>query len=166
MYKQNSHENTCLVRDSEGVYHRVHQLELLSVAQNCIKEKFKNGEELTSPERAGHYFQVLIGGYEHEVFTVAWLNNRHEVIGYSELFRGTLSAANVYPREVVKEGLARNAAAVILAHNHPSGVAEPSHADVQITERIKAALELVDIRVLDHMVIGSSITSMAERGLL
>jgi DNA repair protein RadC len=101
------------------------------------------------------------------LFCCIYLDNRHRIISFEELFRGTIDGTSVYPREVVKEALSVNAAAVILAHNHPSGVAEPSQADERITRRLKAALELVDIRLLDHLVIGDGIaTSLASRGML
>jgi DNA repair protein RadC len=102
-----------------------------------------------------------------EVFCCLFLDNRHRLIAFDELFRGTIDGASVHPREVVRQALQRNAAAVILAHNHPSGVAEPSQADELITHRLKDALALVDIRVLDHLIVGDSrCTSFAERGLL
>ncbi len=113
-----------------------------------------------------HYLQVLLGNYEYEVFYALWLDNQHHVLCGQELFRGTVDGSSVYPREVVKAGLACNAVAVIVAHNHPSGMAEPSQADIQITQRLKEALQLVDIRLLDHLVIGTNVSSMAERGLL
>ena len=94
------------------------------------------------------------------------LDNRNRVITFREMFSGTIDGASVYPREVVKQALADNAAAIILAHNHPSGVSEPSQADIRITERLRKALELVDIRVLDHVIIGDEITCLSERGLL
>ena len=104
---------------------------------------------------------------DHEVFCCLYLDNRHRVLRFDQLFRGTIDGTSVYPREVVKEALAVNAAAVILAHNHPSGVAEPSQADERITKRLKSALELVDIRLLDHLIIGDGeATSLASRGLL
>jgi DNA repair protein RadC len=121
---------------------------------------------MTSPKKSADYLQVLLGSYEHEVFYAIWLDSQHQVLNAQELFRGTVDGASVYPREVVKEGLACNAAAVIFAHNHPSGVTEPSQADIRITERLKEALQLVDIRLLDHIVVGTDVTSMAERGLL
>lgn len=164
--KSDTLQQTCLVRDSEGAYRHIPREELVKAAQECIKEGFTKGEALTSPAAARNAIQVLIGGYEHEVFFALWLNTRHEVIGHAELFRGTIDGASVYPREVVKEGLARNAAAVIFAHNHPSGNPEPSRDDMAITERLKSALALVDIRVLDHLVIGATSVSFAERGLL
>ena len=108
----------------------------------------------------------MLGSYEHEVFYALWLDSKHQVLKAQELFRGTVDGASVYPREVIKEGLSCNAAAVIFAHNHPSGVTEPSQADIQITKRLKEALALVDIRLLDHLVVGADVTSMAERGLL
>lgn len=104
---------------------------------------------------------------EHEVFAVIFLDNRHRLIEYRELFRGTVDNTTVYPREIAKEALARNAAAVILAHDHPSGVPEPSDADRLITRRVRDALELLDVRVLDHLVVGGDeIVSLASRGLL
>jgi DNA repair protein RadC len=103
----------------------------------------------------------------HELFCCIYLDNRHRIISFEELFRGTIDGTSVYPREVVKQALSVNAAAVILAHNHPSGVAEPSQADERITRRLKAALELVDIRLLDHLVIGDGVsTSLASRGMI
>jgi len=104
---------------------------------------------------------------DHELFCCLYLDNRHRVLRFDELFRGTIDGTSVYPREVVKEALGVNAAAVILAHNHPSGVAEPSQADERITKRLKAALDLVDIRLLDHFIVGDgAATSLASRGLL
>lgn len=125
------------------------------------------GSTIRSPTDTEDFLKARIGGLDHEAFCVVYLDNRHRVIEFQELFRGTIDGTSVYPREVVKEALLVNAAAIILAHNHPSGVAEPSQADERITKRLKAALELVDIRVLDHIIIGGGkSTSMASRGLL
>ena len=121
---------------------------------------------LTSPEASKDYVKLQLARYEHEVFACLWLDNRNRVINFNKMFRGTIDGASVYPREVVKNALAHNAAAVIFAHNHPSGVAEPSHADEQITKRLKDALALIDVRVLDHLVVGEEVISFAERGLL
>ena len=121
---------------------------------------------LTSPESSKNYVKLQLARYEHEVFACLWMDNRNRVINFNKLFRGTIDGASVYPREVVKAALKNNAAAVIFAHNHPSGVAEPSHADEQITKRLKEALALIDVRVLDHLVVGSEVISFAERGLL
>ena len=121
---------------------------------------------LTSPEASKNYVKLQLAAYEHEVFACLWLDNRNRVISFNKLFRGTIDGASVYPREVVKAALKHNAAAVIFSHNHPSGVAEPSHADEQITKRLKEALALIDVRVLDHLVVGEEVVSFAERGLL
>ena len=120
---------------------------------------------LTHPAACADYLRVRIAGFPYEVFVCVFLDNRHRVIACEELFRGSIDGASVHPREVVRRCLAHNAAAVIFAHNHPSGVAEPSQADREITRHLRQALELVDVRVLDHFIIGSgSALSLAERG--
>ena len=120
-----------------------------------------------SPQEVRQFLQLKMRCLPHEVFACLFLDNQHTVISYEELFRGTIDGASVYPREIVKRSLALNAAAVIFAHNHPSGVAEPSQADQRLTQRLKSALGTVDIRVLDHFVVGESeALSFAERGLL
>ena len=122
---------------------------------------------LANPKTARDYLVSHYAGQEREVFGCLFLDNRHRLIRFDEVFHGTIDGASVHPREVVKLALARNAAAVILAHNHPSGVAEPSQADELITARLRDALALVDIRVLDHLVVGgTTVTSFVERGLL
>lgn len=121
----------------------------------------------TSPDAVRQFVQLQLADKEREVFAVMFLDNRHRLIAYEELFHGTIDGASVHPREVVKSALRYNAAAVILAHNHPSGVAEPSQADQRITKRLQDALTLVDIRVLDHFVVGDGEpVSFAERGLI
>jgi DNA repair protein RadC len=125
------------------------------------------GESIRSPSDTEAFFRATVRDLDYELFCCLYLDNRHRVLRFDKLFRGTIDGTSVYPREVVKEALAVNAAAVILAHNHPSGVAEPSQADERITSRLRAALELVDIRLLDHLVIGDGQTiSLASRGLL
>lgn len=121
---------------------------------------------LTSPQASKDYVKLHLATYEHEVFACLFLDNKHRVITFEKLFRGTIDSASVYPREVVKACLSHNAAAVILAHNHPSGVAEPSQSDIQITRRLTEALQLIDVRVLDHLIVGEEVVSFAERGLL
>ena len=122
---------------------------------------------MDSPQSVRNYLRLSIGGKPHEIFVGIFLDARHRTIATEELFRGTLTQASVYPREVVKRALFHNAAAIIFAHNHPSGVAEPSQADETLTQSLKQALALVDIRVLDHFVIGSeAVVSFAERGLI
>ena len=124
-------------------------------------------QAIRSPADTADYLKTRLGHIPHELFCVMFLDNRHRVIAFSEMFRGTIDGTSVYPREVVKEALQHNAAAVILAHNHPSGVAEPSQADERITRRLKSALELIDVRLLDHLIIGgNSHCSLASRGIL
>jgi DNA repair protein RadC len=124
------------------------------------------GPALTSPRLAADYLLAQLRDRDHEVFCCLYLDNRHRLISFEELFQGTIDGASVHPREVVKQALARRAAAVILAHNHPSGVAEPSRADEAITARLRDALALVDIRVVDHVIVGDGVcVSLAERGL-
>ena len=138
----------------------------LELSKRYIYEELERGDALCSPAQTRQFLQLQLADYPHEVFAVLFLDNRNRVIAFEKMFRGTIDGASVYPREVAKEALNNNAAAVIFAHNHPSGVAEPSHADETITARLKQALALVDIRVLDHFVIGDEIVSFAERGLL
>ena len=137
------------------------------LARRYFEASVSVGQSLTSPADTEDYLKARLRDLPHEVFCCLYLDNRHRVIRFAELFRGTIDGTSVYPREVVKEALAENAAAVIVAHNHPSGVAEPSQADERITRRLKAALELVDIRLLDHLIVGEGrSTSLASRGLI
>lgn len=137
------------------------------LARRYFSESLPCGEAIRSPSDTATFLQARMRHLDHELFCCLFLDNRHRVLGFSELFRGTIDGTSVYPREVVKEALGINAAAVILAHNHPSGVAEPSQADERITKRLKSALELVDIRLLDHLIIGDGpATSLASRGLI
>ena len=141
--------------------------EIIAVARERISHRVRRGTDLSSPRATRDYLTLKLGTREFETFCCLFLDNRHRLIEFVELFRGTIDGASVHPREVVKEALARNAAAVIFVHPHPSGVAEPSHADELITRRLKDALQLVDIRVLDHILVaGGDAVSMAERGLL
>ena len=157
------------ILDCHGVGHgRLEALRALpELARRYYSESLPTGEAIRSPADTEGYLQSRLRHLDHELFCCLFLDNRHRVLTFNELFRGTIDGTSVYPREVVKEALAVNAAAVILAHNHPSGVAEPSQADERITRRLKAALELVDIRLLDHLIIGDGrATSLASRGLL
>jgi len=139
----------------------------VELSRRQLAEGLQREGPLTSPGEVRDYLGARLRDLPYEVFCCLYLDNRNRLIGMEELFRGTIDGASVYPREVVRQALAHNAAAVILAHNHPSGVAEPSQADEAITHRLKNALALVDIRVLDHLVIGDgSAVSFAERGLL
>jgi DNA repair protein RadC len=139
----------------------------LELARRHYRETLAVGPALDSPETARAFLLAQLRDRPYEVFCCMHLDARHRLIAFEEMFRGTIDGASVHPREVVRQALARNSAAVILAHNHPSGVAEPSHADELITTRLRDALALVDIRVLDHLVIGDGrCMSFAERGLL
>ena len=137
------------------------------LARRYYEESLPTGAAIKSPADTESFLLSKMRHLDHELFCCLYLDNRHRVLRFDEMFRGTIDGTSVYPREVVKEALAVNAAAVILAHNHPSGVAEPSQADERITRRLKSALELVDIRLLDHLIIGDGrATSLASRGLL
>jgi len=162
-----SFDSSLLVRDVAGDYRPANANEVLSAAQRLLLQKLHDGPLLTSPDAVRDYLRVKLGKLEHEVFAVLMLDAQHRLIEYVELFRGTVAQTSVYPREVVKESLARNAAALIFAHNHPSGLAEPSRADELLTQTLKSALALVDVRVLDHLIVaGRDILSFSERGLL
>jgi DNA repair protein RadC len=139
----------------------------LELARRAMDERLKERAALTSPTAVRDYLRLTLAALEHEVFVCIWVDAQHRVIGVDEPFRGTLTQTSVYPREIVKAALAANAAAVIFAHNHPSGVAQPSRADELLTRSLKEALALVDVRVLDHFVVaGNQALSFAERGLL
>jgi len=140
---------------------------LRELAGRYFEETLPVGEPIRSPADTETFLLARLRDRPHEVFCCLYLDNRHRVLQFEELFRGTIDGTSVYPREVVKQALSANAAAVILAHNHPSGVAEPSQADERITRRVRAALELVDIRLLDHLIIGDgNSTSLASRGMI
>lgn len=140
---------------------------VLEMARRHAEEQLQYADVLTNPEVTRRYLRLQIARSQHEIFACVFVDNRHRVIAFEQLFRGTIDGASVYPREVVKAALRHNAAAVVFAHNHPSGVAEPSAADRSITQRLVDALALVDIRVLDHLILAhEKTTSFAERGLL
>jgi DNA repair protein RadC len=140
---------------------------VLEMSRRYLYGEIQGRDVISSPEATRDYLKLRLGTYPHEVFAALFLDNRHRVIDYRELFAGTIDGASVHPREVVRVALDLNAAAVIFAHNHPSGVAEPSQSDLRITQRLKDALALIDVRVLDHLIIGEGEgTSLAERGLL
>lgn len=139
----------------------------LELGVRYLEAHTTRGEPLKSPGQTRAFLTAKLRAYPYEVFACVFLDNRHRVLCYEELFRGTIDGASVPPREVLRQALAHNAAAVIFAHNHPSGMAEPSHADKMLTDRLKRALALIDIRVLDHIVVGDGeCASFAELGLL
>jgi DNA repair protein RadC len=143
---------------------------LIAIGETCCRyfeERVVPGKQIGSPDDSRNFLLARLRDRPHEVFCCLFLDNRHRVLAFDELFRGTIDNTTVYPREVVKQALERNAAAVILAHNHPSGVAEPSEADQLITRRIKSALDLVDVRLLDHFIVGDQVcVSLASRGMI
>ena len=140
---------------------------VIEMARRALAQRLADAPVFDSPQMVKDYLQLHLGQLAHEEFAVLFLDAQHRLISLDTLFTGTLGQTSVYPREVVKRALARNAAAVILAHNHPSGVAEPSRADEYLTQTLKSALALVDVRVLDHLVVGcGQVVSLAERGLL
>jgi DNA repair protein RadC len=140
---------------------------IVEQALQLLAAEVQGSNALSSPGVVKDFLRLKLGEREHEVFAVVFLDTQHRVIAIEELFRGTLSQTSVYPREVVKEALARNAGAVVLVHNHPSGAAEPSRADEHLTATLRQALALVDVRVLDHLIVTrTSVSSFAELGLL
>ena len=145
----------------------VTEADILQMAQQLAMSRLSKGRVLTEPRHVFSHLQTLLQYHEYEVFAVLLLDSKHRVIGFRELFRGTLDGASVYPREVVKIALEHNAAAVILVHNHPSGDPEPSQADRTLTTTLKNALDMIGTRILDHVVVGcESCVSLAERGYL
>ncbi|HGM6158442.1 TPA: DNA repair protein RadC [Pseudomonas aeruginosa] len=162
-----SFDDALLVRDAQGRYLPASVDQILEAARQAIEQKMQRSAEFTSPVLVKEYLRTKLAGFEHEVFAVLFLDTRHRLIEYAEMFRGTIDSASVYPREVVKEALRLNAAAVIVSHNHPSGNPEPSGADRALTQQLTQALALVDVRVLDHVIVaGHTTTSFAERGLV
>lgn len=155
-----------MVKDEDGGYRPAKGDEIIEAARLEMKRRFRRGTKITSPDETKAFLQLKIGHLEHEVFACLFLDNRHRVIAFEELFRGTIDGASVHPREVVKVALKHNAGAVIYCHNHPSGITDPSQADQRITQRLKEALDLLDIRSLDHVIVGESTCSFAEMGLL
>jgi len=162
----NASENEFCRQKGLGKAKYVQLQAVLEMAGRHLSESVKRQDCLTSPADTIAYLHSQLRDLQHEVFACVMLDNRNRVIEFRQMFRGTIDGASVYPREIVKQALADNAASVILAHNHPSGVAEPSQADIRITERLKKALALVDIRVLDHVIVGDETLCFSERGLI
>jgi len=150
-----------------GPAKRSELLAVMEMARRALAQQMQAAPVFDSPQRVKDYVSLQLAGRSQEVFAVLFLDAQHRLLRLEEMFQGTLNQTSVYPREVLKRALALNAAAVVLAHNHPSGVAEPSRADEYLTQTLKTALQVVDVRVLDHIVVGTgSAVSMAERGLL
>ena len=159
------------IDENSGTYRvceSVTEHDILMMARQLAQNRLATGCIIERPAAAFTYLQALMGSYENEVFGSVFLDTQHRIICFEELFRGSINAANIYPREVVKRALSVNAAAVIFSHQHPSGCTEPSSADRALTQTLRAALSLIDVRVLDHLIVGgaSRPVSFAERGLL
>jgi DNA repair protein RadC len=150
-----------------GPAKRAELLALMETARRALNQQLAQQPVFDSPGRVKDYLALHLGGRPQEVFAVLFLDGQHKLLRLEEMFHGTLTQTSVYPREVVKRALTLNAGVVVLAHNHPSGLAEPSRADEYLTQTLKSALQLVDVRVLDHIVVGANgTTSLAERGLI
>ncbi|MBS3995709.1 MAG: DNA repair protein RadC [Hydrogenophaga sp.] len=156
-----------LVREAGGQYRPAGANEVLHAAQRLLASQVRGSDVMSSPAVVRDFLKARLGTLPHEVFAVVHLDSQNRVIDYVEMFRGTVSQTSVYPREVVRDALVRNSSALLLVHNHPSGVATPSRADECLTQTLKAAAALVDVRVLDHFIVaGDSTRSMAEMGLV
>ncbi len=158
-----------IASDQTGEYlttRPVNAEDILSMAKKLIQRKYQRGRVITSPGAAAEFLPIKLAEQEHESFWVMFLSNQHRILAFEEMFRGTVDQSAVYPREVLKRALQLNAVALIFAHNHPSGCTEPSQADISMTDKLKQALQLVDITVLDHFIVAGEVTvSMSEQGL-
>jgi DNA repair protein RadC len=155
------------VHGANGVAEPATTEQVINAARQALAYRVRRGADISSPQRAREYLAMKLGNLDHEVFAVIWVDKRHRVIEYVEMFRGTIDGASVYPREILKAALEKGAAAAVLVHNHPSGDCTRSQADEMITIRLKEALSLIDVRVLDHFIVGGgNVSSFAELGLL
>lgn len=160
-------DHDLFIRLPDGSTKPASSKEILRAAQHALAHRMRRGASISSPQRVREYLSVRFGHLDYEVFSVIFVDKRNRILDYVELFRGTLDGASVYPREVVKLALEKGAAACVLVHNHPSCDVQESGADVLITKRLTEALALIDVRVLDHLIIGGdAVASFAERGLL
>ena len=162
-----SFDASLMVRDAQGRYLLATTDQILEAARQAIEHKMQRGASFSSPVAVKEYLRAKLAGFEHEVFAVLFLDAQNRLLALEELFRGTLTQTSVYPREVVLRALHHQAAAVVLAHNHPSGSVQPSRADEALTQTLKTTLALVDVRVLDHVIVApGQALSMAEKGLV
>jgi DNA repair protein RadC len=163
------HTDVAQLKDVKGLgpAKRAEMAAVIEIARRALAQELTQRPVFDAPPKVKQYLQLQLGGREHEVFAVMFLDAQSRLVRFEEMFRGTLTQTSVYPREVAKRALELGCAAVILAHNHPSGAAEPSRADEYLTQTLKSALQLIDVRVLDHLVVGhGEVISFAERGLL
>ena len=158
-------KKVCLIKGF-GITHFLLLQATIEIVRRSLLESMKKGSLVNSPKKTRDYLALKMRHYKHEVFACLFLDNQHYTIAFEEMFYGTIDGASVHPREVVKRVLYHNAAAVIFVHNHPSGSDEPSISDERITQKLKEALNMIDVRVLDHFVIGENVTSFAERELI
>lgn len=159
--------NALMVREADGAMRPAQRAEILAAARDLVSIDELRGEDLSSPDKAMAFLRLRLAGLEHEVCGLLMLDTHLRLIDYLEPFRGTLTQAAIYPREVVKLVLQHNAASLMMVHNHPSGVAEASQADLELTQAIKRALALIDVRLLDHFIVaGATVLSMAQKGLV
>ena len=166
MLQQEFNYRSLMVKDESGRYRPASGNEIIEAALSEINRRFARGVMITSPDQTLEFLRLRLSPLEHEVFAVLWLDNKNRVLVFEELFRGTINSASVHPREIVKSAMKHNAAACILCHNHPSGDSNPSSADQNITLRIREALNVVEVRTLDHVIVGERPYSFAEHGLL
>ncbi len=166
MLQQEFNYRSLMVKDESGRYRPASGNEIIEAALSEINRRFARGVMITSPDQTLEFLRLRLSPLEHEVFAVLWLDNKNRVLVFEELFRGTINSASVHPREIVKSAMKHNAAACILCHNHPSGDSDPSSADQNITLRIREALNVVEVRTLDHVIVGERPYSFAEHGLL
>jgi len=166
MLQQEFNYRALMVKDESGSYRPAFGNEIIEAALAEINRRFARGAMLSSPAETFNFLRLRLSHLEHEVFAVLWLDNKNRVLAFEELFRGTIDSATVHPRELAKSALQYNAAACILCHNHPSGDPSPSSADQNITQRIRQALNLLEVRTLDHVIVGERPYSFAENGLL
>lgn len=148
------------------IFNETTQQAILAAAEGILKGKLTRQGRIADPADAANYLRTRLGGLLHEEFHVLWLDCRHHILDCQRLFIGTVDGASIYPREVVRAAMDANASAAILAHNHPSGIAEPSEADQAVARELRDALKLVGVRVLDHIIVGAECVSLARRGLL
>lgn len=154
------------IQDQSGTYLPAPKEAIFAAAKRLSSSQLRRGISIHSPETAKAAISEKLSGYQYEMFACLFLDSNHRILAFQEMFRGSINAATIHPREVVKEALRLNAAAVIFAHNHPSGETTPSQQDIKLTEKMAEILKVVDVRVLDHLVVGETVLSMADSGYL
>jgi DNA repair protein RadC len=154
------------IQDNSGVYIPAPKETVLSAARQLSGSRLRRGARINSSNLAREAIGYKLSGHQHEIFACLFLDCQHRILAFQEMFQGTVNSTTVHPREILKAAMQLNAAAVILAHNHPSGENQPSHLDIELTKKLTEILKFVDVRVLDHLVIGNSVLSMADSGYM